>query len=72
MERDKIKEMNLSYKIVPNFFSATIALIVGGALVDQFSAENGTVENPVLAGLYLLVFAFSVGSMVKGSKKEEQ
>ncbi|MGB5405013.1 hypothetical protein [Robiginitalea sp.] len=60
--------MNL--KIVPNFFSIVIALIVGGALIREFNFQDMTFENPALAVVYSIAFILSIGFMIKRSKNK--
>ena len=66
------EEMNMKYKITPNYFSVIIALILGPALIDQFDFQNMTFEKPALSVLYFIVFVFSIGSMIKKSNNLEQ
>lgn len=58
----------MKIKIVPNFFSIIIAIIVGGALVKEFDFENLKFENPVLAIVYIITFIICIGFMIKKSK----
>lgn len=58
----------MKYKLVLNFFSVVVALIVGSALFKQFDFENSTIENPVLSIIYSIVFIFCIGFMIKKSK----
>jgi hypothetical protein len=58
----------MKYKIVLNFFSIIIILIVGGALFKQFDFQNMTVEKPALAVIYGIVLVFGIGFMIKKSK----
>lgn len=58
----------MKIKIVPNFFSIIIAVIVGGALVKEFDFENLKFENPVLAVVYSITILLCIGFMIKKSK----
>lgn len=58
----------MKIKIVPNFFSIIIAVIVGGALVKEFDFENLKFENPVLAVVYGITILLCIGFMIKKSK----
>lgn len=58
----------MKIKIVPNFFSIIIAIIVGGALVKEFDFESLKFENPVLAIVYIITFIICIGFMIKKSK----
>ena len=58
----------MKYKIVLNFFSIIIILIVGGALFKQFDFQNMTVEKPALAVIYGIVLVFGIGFMIKKSQ----
>lgn len=60
----------MKIKIVPNFFSIVIALIVGGALLREFDFQDMTFENPALAVVYSIAFILSVGFMIKRSKNK--
>ncbi len=55
----------MKYKIVPNFFSIIIVLIVGGALIKQFDFQNLKVEKPALAIVYSFAIILSIGFMIK-------
>jgi len=59
----------MKYKIVPNFFFVVIALILGGALFNQFDFQNLKFEKPALAVVYIIAFIISIGLMIKKSKK---
>jgi len=59
----------MKYKIVPNFFFVIIALILGGALFNQFDLQNLKFEKPALAVVYIIAFIISIGLMIKKSKK---
>jgi len=58
----------MKYKIAPNFFFVIIAIILGVALFKQFDFQNLKFENPALAVVYIIVFIFSIGFMIKKSK----
>jgi len=58
----------MKYKIAPNFFFVVIAIILGVALFKQFDFENLEFEKPALAVVYIIVFIFSIGFMIKKSK----
>jgi uncharacterized membrane protein YdcZ (DUF606 family) len=60
----------MNYKIAPNFFCVVIALIVGAALYKQFDFQNFTVENPVLAIIYAIVFIGCIVFMIKKPKNK--
>ena len=60
----------MKIKIVPNFFSIVIALIVGGALIREFNFQDMTFENPALAVVYSIAFILSIGFMIKRSKNK--
>lgn len=62
----------MKHKIEPNFFFVIVALILGGALVNQFDSQNMTFEQPALAVIYIIVFIFSIGFMIKKSSNKEQ
>lgn len=55
-------------KKVPNFFLVIIAIILGQALFVQFDFENLKFEKPALAIIYIIVFVFSIYSLVKDYK----
>ena len=59
----------MKYKIKFNFFSVVIALIIGGTMYKQFDFQSFSFEKPALAIVYLIVFIFSIASMVKKSDK---
>ena len=59
----------MKYKVVLNFFFVIIAIILGVAIYNQFDFENLNFENPALAVVYIIVFIFSIGFMIKKSKK---
>jgi len=61
----------MKYKIVPNFFWVVMAMILGGALLNQFDFQNLTFEKPALAVVYIIVFIFSIGLMIKKSKNNK-
>ena len=63
-----LKRKYLNIKIVPNFFSIIIAVIVGGALVKEFDFQNLKFENPALAIVYIITFIICIGFMIKKSK----
>lgn len=63
--------MIMRFKIVPNFFSIVMILILGGALIREFDFENVTFENPALALVYLIAFVISVGFMIKKPGKKQ-
>ncbi|MGB5189397.1 hypothetical protein [Robiginitalea sp.] len=58
----------MKFKIVPNFFSVVMILILGGALIRQFDFENLTFEQPALTIVYFIAFVLSIGFMIKRSK----
>ena len=60
----------MKIKIVPNFFSIVIALIVGGALLREFDFQDMSFENPALAVVYSIAFILSIGFMIKRSKNK--
>jgi len=60
----------MKYKLVLNFFSVIIVLIVGGALYKQFDFQNMTFEKPALALIYSIAFIIGFGSMIKKSKNK--
>lgn len=68
MSNEGFKKKYMKYKIVLNFFSVIIILIVGGALYKQFDFQNMTVEKPALAVVYGIVVVFGIGFMIKKSK----
>ena len=55
----------MKYKIVPNIIAVILALIIGVALFKQIDFLNMTVEQPVLALVYLIGFLVSIGFMIK-------
>ena len=59
----------MKYKIVPNFFSLIIAVILWIALFKQFDFQNLKFEKPALAAIYIIVLIASIGLMKKKSKK---
>jgi len=60
----------MKYKIVINFFSVIIILIVGGALYKQFDFQNMTIEKPALAVVYGIALIIGIGFMIKKSKNK--
>jgi len=58
----------MKYKIVLNFFSVVIILIVGGALYKQIDFQNMTIEKPALALVYGIAFILGIVFMIKKSK----
>jgi len=60
----------MKYKFTPNIFSIIITGIVGGALFNQFDFQNLKFDKPALAIVYIVVFIFSIGSMIKKSKNK--
>ena len=63
--------MIMKFRIVPNFFSVVMILILGGALIREFDFENLGFEKPALALVYLIAFILSVGFMIKKSGKKQ-
>ena len=59
----------MKYKIVPNFFSLIIAVILWIALFKEFDFQNLKFEKPALAAIYIIVLIASIGFMIKKSKK---
>lgn len=55
----------MKYKIVPNFMSIIIAIIIGSVLFKQFDFQTVTFEKPALAIVYSLALLISIGFMVK-------
>ena len=55
----------MKYKIVPNIIAILLAVIIGVALFKQIDFLNMTVEQPVLALVYLIGFLVSIGFMIK-------
>ena len=55
----------MKYKIVPNIIAILFAVIIGVALFKQIDFLNMTVEQPVLALVYLIGFLVSIGFMIK-------
>lgn len=47
-----------------------IAIILGATLFKQFDFKSLKFENPALAVIYIVVFAFSVYFIIKNSKKQ--
>ena len=62
--------MIMKFKIVPNFFSVVMMLILGGALIREFDFENFNFENPALALVYVIAFILSIGFMIKRPGKK--
>lgn len=60
----------MKYKIVPNIIAVILALIIGVALFKQIDFLNMTVEQPVLALVYLIGFLVSIGFMIKKTKNK--
>lgn len=60
----------MKYKFVPNFFFAIMAIITGAALFRQVDLQNWSLEKPALAILYLIVFIFCIGFMIRRSKNK--
>ena len=60
----------MKYKIAPNFFFVIIAIILGVALFNQFDFQDLKFEKPALAVVYIIVFIFSIGFMIKKSKNK--
>ena len=60
----------MKYKIVPNIIAVLLALIIGVALFKQIDFLNMTVEQPVLALVYLIGFLVSIGFMIKKQKNK--
>jgi len=63
--------MIMRFKIVPNFFSIVVMLILGGALIREFDFESLSFENPALAIVYLIAFILSIGFMIKKPRKKQ-
>ena len=59
----------MKYKIVPNIIAVILAVIIGVALFKQIDFLNMTVEQPVLALVYLIGFLVSIGFMIKKNNK---
>jgi len=57
--------MIMKFRIVPNFFSVVMILILGGALIREFDSESLSFENPALSIVYLIAFILSIGFMLK-------
>ena len=55
----------MKYKIVPNIIAILLAVIIGVALFKKIDFLNMTVEQPVLALVYLIGFLVSIGFMIK-------
>ncbi len=62
--------MIMKFRIVPNFFSVVLILILGGALIREFDFENLSFEKPALALVYLFAFILSIGFMIKRPGKK--
>ena len=62
----------MKYKIVPNIIAVILAVIIGVALFKQIDFLNMTVEQPVLALVYLIGFLVSIGFMIKKNNKWKQ
>ena len=60
----------MKFRIVPNFFSVVMILILGGALIREFDTENLSFESPALALVYLFTFILSIGFMIKRPGKK--
>ncbi|PHR70997.1 MAG: hypothetical protein COA67_07300 [Lutibacter sp.] len=59
----------MKYKIVLNFFSVIVILIVGSALYKQFDYEHLKFEKPALAVVYSITLILSIAFMIKKTKK---
>ena len=59
----------MKIKIVPNFVSVVIAIILGAAIYKQFDFQTMTFEKPALAIIYIIAFILSIGFMIKKSKE---
>ncbi len=59
----------MKIKIVPNFFTVVIAIILGAAIYKQFDFQTLTFEKPALAIIYIIAFIMSIGFMMKKSKE---
>ena len=55
----------MKYKIVPNFISVILVVLIGVALFKQIDFQNMTVEKPFLALVNLIGFLISIGFMIK-------
>ncbi|APQ16580.1 hypothetical protein [Maribacter hydrothermalis] len=55
----------MKYKLVPNYFSVIIVIIVGAALFKQIDFKTMTVDNLALSAVYLIAFLISIGFMIK-------
>tara|TARA_R110002051_G_scaffold3131_6_gene16853 strand:- start:3393 stop:3575 length:183 start_codon:yes stop_codon:yes gene_type:complete len=55
----------MKYKLVPNYFSVIVAIIVGVALFKQIDFYTMTVDNLALSTVYLVAFLLSIGFMIK-------
>jgi predicted ferric reductase len=60
--------MKMETKKLSSFAFKVIAVILGVSLFKQFDFKNFTFEKPALAIVYLIVFAFSIYSIVKNSR----
>jgi membrane protein DedA with SNARE-associated domain len=56
-------------KNISSFLFGTIAVILGWTLVKHFDFENLRFEKTWLDVLYLVVFVFSIYSLIKNNKK---
>ena len=59
----------MNIKIVPNFVSVILAIIIGGALFKQFDFQNLKFEKPALAIVYSIALIICIGFMIKKIKK---
>jgi len=59
----------MKFKFAPNYFALIIAAIIGSTLFKQIDFQYQTIENPMLAIIYLLVFFGCIFSMIKKLNK---
>lgn len=66
-----IKSDIMKLKIVPNFFAIVFALILGGAIYQQFDFQEMRFEKTVLSIIYVITFIASILMMIKRKKSAE-
>ena len=55
-----------------SFTFSIVAIILGVVLYRKFDFETLSFEKPVLAGLYFIVFLFSIYILIKNYRKQPE
>jgi membrane protein DedA with SNARE-associated domain len=59
-------------KKIPSFAFGVIAIILGWTLIKHFDFQNLSFQKPLLDALYLIVFVFSIYTLIKNYKNRTE